>query len=170
MSCVYIFVLTVLGPAGELLLWEPRARPALCGGRSQGPPRRRPLLPTEAKHSALDSVLLLSFFVCSQPSPPSHRPQMCQRNGQTITGAQRSWYFLFMFLRLALCPCKATPPKGCIGGPGAGHHPRGQTQRRGNGGPVLRKVYHSLDPPGSWHQDLEASGVPWQEGPSVQLT
>lgn len=121
------------------------------------------------------SIALWTPFCCSHSScvhnlPLLHTDLMCQRNGQTITGAQRSWYFLFMFLRLALCPCKATPPKGCIGGPGAGHHPRGQTQRRGNGGPVLRKVYHSLDPPGSWHQDLEASGVPWQEGPSVQLT
>lgn len=50
-SCVSTFVLTVLGPAGELLSWELRPRPA----PTRGPPRWGPLLPTEAEHSVLDS-------------------------------------------------------------------------------------------------------------------
>ena len=43
-SCVSTFVLTVLGPAGELLSWEPRPWPAPRGGRRGGDlcSRRRP--------------------------------------------------------------------------------------------------------------------------------
>lgn len=121
------------------------------------------------------SIALWTPFCCSHSScvhnlPLLHTDLRCVRGMVKRSQEPKGAGISSLCFSVLHCTLVRRPPKGCSGGPGAGHHPRGQSQRRGNRGPVLRKVYHSLDPPGSWHQDLEASGVLRQEGPSVQLT